>query len=252
MILEEFPNVDPKIGTDISYGHPGARADNNCITMGLLGLDKTPAYGIGVCKEYILDCTLNSLRKGHSNGMYNAYRTVSLQEVQLIVCGLQNKLINSLNLLRSFEDILNMPPTVVNKAGEGLIFRGNKRWMIAPPMLSLYALLIRSARSCDVNKSMDENLNYLYSYVRSDPSSPNYYNDYSKYASLWTDSNSIIQARLGIECILTYGDIKVFGTNMEENWPAGTDIHNRGIIAFSQGHLYKNYKNWYQHMRGYK
>lgn len=204
------------------------------VHMAMLGKDGKQAHVIGLCKEYVLDCVYKSV---HPQSAFNSlyaihYAPVFLDKVQVIVHGLNGWANNSLHLINLVEKTLDMPQTTLTELpGQYHVFQGNRRWLISPPMLSLYTLLIRAGRSCDGGDL--------------DTATQAYYN----CKGMNTDVGYMKQARPGLEHILTYGDRFVFGNNMAANWTSCGDIHGRGIINFSSGGLYDLQPRWYRRFK---
>lgn len=214
------------------------------VCMALLAENGHPVYSIGACKEYVLDYTLAAVHKGGS--IYCTKNHACLKEVRLAVYGLGDLVLCSLDLLNRFENALDIPPTQVYRTSVPnlVVFRGDKRWMMAPPLLSLYALLVRVGRSHQLGKTLKEALDSFWEAQIPPPSAV--YD--AKYWEKNTDRQYMKQAKVGIECILRHGDRAVFGEDMKENWEPGTDIHNRGIIAYSEKALKVKHPEWYKFM----
>lgn len=176
--------------------------------FGLLDKDYKSIYQYGMCKEYILDYTLAEFTlKG------------DVDATRILTKGIPN-IFCSLDLLQKFEERLELSPTVMLDGDNGrVVFQGDKKWTIAPPMLSLYTLLIRSGGSLHnvKNKSIEDSLNF----IQDKPASQ--------------DRNYVVHARKGIDYILKNG-LKIFHPQAKDNWLGHKpiSIHRAGIITFSE------------------
>lgn len=208
------------------------------------------------CKEWTLDATYNSIRKSTYCKI-----PVCLSEVRMLIGGaekIKESIPNICDYLWQFEDILNIPRSTVadndistlvakipdiakrpikwNAYGhyetipgwKGVIFKGDKRWLICAPMLSLYTLLIRSGTEHDIG------------------------NSYKKVMLGWSGDASYYKLAIpGIDRILKYGDEKLFGVfddkTLRKNWGKTTDdgIHNDGICSYGAGKLKGVHPEWY-------
>jgi hypothetical protein len=210
--MEKFPAIVDESFLRIGYGM-------NVIQFSLLATDNGLTYSISDCKEYILDHTLMTVKPN----VYT-YRKVYMDEVRLVVLKLNNVL-NVLEFVNLFEHKINFPLSIINRfnESEAVIFRGSKKWFMSPPMLSLYALLIRNGTNHILGDSLDKTLD--------DICKKNLYFN-SSYKT--------------IETIMKKGPENIFGEDLNKNWNFTLhDIHFCGIVNFSSGLLRKFMPEWY-------
>lgn len=238
--------IPVKIGDTVAF-------TGGYVYVALLTEDGEYAYPMATCKEYVLDYTLYTLR-GQQSSMYssNNGKMVCTKEVRLAVAGLGEYALNSLDLINKFDHALDIPLTEMQGYDERVvIFRGNKRWMNAPPMLSLFSLLVRAGRLNILGKTLGEMLEWYWT-TTVNVTVPTYdkfgrmSDDYIKSTRDASDVSYMKQARKGIEYILQHGDRAIFGEEIEKNWKTGADIHNRGIITFGTGGLKTTHSAWYK------
>lgn len=199
----------------------------NQICMAMLGVNGKPAHSLGVCKEYILDCVMYT--HDLSDPPYAiAYGEVSLGETCLVVTGLKDRMVNSLDFVHLLESALGLPFSAVEVADDkAVVFCGDRRWQLAPPLLSLYALAIRVGIKHRPGESLGKSLVAL---------SEGYDRD-----------NLYVKTALpAIHCLLRHG-VDIFDT--EGNW-ARRYIHNDGIVSFAEGKLRARFPSWYKNMPG--
>jgi hypothetical protein len=126
------------------------------------------------------------------------------------------------------------PPKQYAKSGV-YIYDGSKRWMISPPMISLYTLLMRVSL---VHKVGDDFMNTVTG-VSS-----------GKIPGMQTeDQYQMKNAEKAFKWILDKGDRKLFFTNQIDNFKdqSVNTMHNDlGIVAYSSGCPKKNFPKWYK------
>jgi hypothetical protein len=126
-------------------------------------------------------------------------------------------------------------PAIYRKAGIWL-FQGSKRWMQSAPLISMYTLLLRTGlmhqRGTPWRKTVEDILEERV-------------NPYQIY-----DKKQLSDAMPGINHIMKFGDRKLFGGNIKDNYPAKIpigDMHNRfGIVGFSEGSPKYEMPTWYK------
>ncbi len=132
-----------------------------------------------------------------------------------------NQFEQKIKLVRSSVRKISNPVTKY-KSGMWLMESSN-RWMIAPPMLSLYGLLVRVGFTHKKGAKYENTIKALI-----DGKVNPYQNN---------DKGQIAQAKPGIDLILKYGYTKIFGKSIKKNYPGEADIHTMhggtGICAFS-------------------
>lgn len=147
----------------------------------------------------------------------------------------KKKIFNSLEFINKIEKSLKMTPTQIEqcmnppahyKSARVYIFDGSKRWMKAPPMISLYSLLIRVGLVHEPGDTFKKTLDA----VRTGDRAP-----YYSY-----DKGFLVNAKKALDLILKNGDRKIFHPDIRKNYPesiGSTDtVHNSfGIVGFASG-----------------
>lgn len=226
--MEQFP---------VSMHRPINFYGTNVVQISLLTKDGQAAYFFSACKEYMLDYTQISIRNYLSQRKSDSPQTlddvddpgtagmVYLNELRMAVTNLESVL-HALQFVNLYERAIGFPPTVVKRLVDfGYVFCGSKQWFLAPPLLSLYGLLVRNGstyRSGDTLEETMENLSLT-----------------SGAAGYWA------YAKSGAELILKHGPNKVFGTDLAKNWNTRNEsIHGHGIVSFSRNGLVGTYPHW--------
>lgn len=147
-----------------------------------------------------------------------------------------------------FEKCTN-PPPIYRRAGV-FIVEGSKRWMIAPPMISLYTLLIRIGMVHPLGQSAKDTLDQIESGdLRAYNWKPAYKTSYGTNRDD-NDSDHLSSARIGLERILKYGDRKLFHKDMKDNYleELGIDaIHDDcGLCGFSNDYTNYHFPHWHR------
>jgi len=127
-----------------------------------------------------------------------------------------------LKLMRTTAIKVSNPPSKY-KSGVWLL-ESSRRWMIAPPMLSLYGLLIRVGCNHRLNRKIETTIKKLLS------------GDEAPYQS--HDRDYFDCAQNGIEYIVKHGYARVFySKSPAKNYPKSIDVDEMhdctGIVAFS-------------------
>lgn len=200
--------------------------------------DMEPAYPPGACKEFILDSTYYTYSLQTASYVYyhlnsGNYKPVNIKEPKVVVGGTNEvEVKKALDCLSQVEDWLGIPRTIVKSVPESVfLFMMHPRWIIAPPMLSFYGLIIRAAiRQHEINTSFQKTFDKHYT---------------SGYCGVYTDHSYFQMGRPAIVSLLKYGDLTVFEQDMAKHWVSCTDIHNRGIGAWGYGTFRKTMPHWY-------
>ncbi len=194
------------------------------------------------CKDFLNDVIygfLNNKRASIWGFSYDPQKhmPIDLECTRLLLTSkrdwdFRKNILKSLAFINAIEKELQMTPTKIEECYEPprhyrrsgvFIFSGSKRWMKAPPMISLYTLLIRVGLGHDVNQPWFQTMDD----IRSGFMEP-YYEE---------DLGILLNGQAGIERILKYGDRRLFHRDIRKNYPrwVGTDtIHNDcGIVGFS-------------------
>lgn len=117
---------------------------------------------------------------------------------------------------------VNNPPSKYEKSGV-YVTKGSRMWMNAPPLLSMYSLLLRGGLAHTTGKNPADTWAGL-----CDGS----INGYGR-----EDGQQFASSKTGIESILKIGYRKFFYIDSDKNYPAKTSIstmhNNCGIVGFS-------------------
>lgn len=192
------------------------------------------------CKDFLQDAIQGTL-EGASKSIYGfTYDPKKMPKIDLettrlvLVNSIDNdftkKLPNVVEFINQFEKHLHLKRTVgyvVSNPGKyktgALYFESSGRWLNAPPMLSLYTLLLRTGFVHKTGTSWETTVNG----VVSGKIAPYQKNDQSYLSS----------AKKQIDSIMTIGYRPFFYKDMKKNYPEGTNIstmHNStGIVALS-------------------
>jgi len=140
-----------------------------------------------------------------------------------------------LKLIRTTSLRVNNPPSKYAKCGVFLL-EGSSRWMLSPPMISMYSLLIRIGFVHTIGDSYEKTIENV---------AKGTVNPYQS-----NDKVQIEKAKSGIEKILKYGYAKLFWKDIVKNYPKvnTSSMHNYfGIMAFSEPkNPYKQPKHWHR------
>jgi hypothetical protein len=202
------------------------------------------------CKDFLHDiiyATLNNRAIDIYQFKYNPeYQPKPcLSKIRLLIANskekrLFKKIPACIDFLNQFEDTLNIKKTIVRECWKPpeqytgvFLFEGSKRWLQAPPMLSLYSLLIRVGFVHTIGNSFAETIQG----VKEGEIKP-----YQKYDKTWLNGID-----LALDKLFKYGDRRIFSRNIRENYPSNIDIeqiHNYlGIIGFSSDIMTINWKD---------
>lgn len=150
--------------------------------------------------------------------------------------------------LTTFEKCLN-PPPIYRKSGV-FIINASKRWMIAPPMVSLYTLLLRIGVVHTLNQKFMTTLEQIQSgslkpYNWKPDTKGKYGNDHTE-----NDADFLKNGWLGMNRILVEKDTKIFHKKIESNYPEKIRVYgiheNSGLGCFSQGYTKSNFPHWHK------
>ncbi len=138
------------------------------------------------------------------------------------VCEFINQIEDELGMKKTTARICSAPPSGYEKAGI-YIFKGDRRWIVAPSMLSLYTLLLRMGFVHKIGTSYKETLASLKKRKLTPYQSKDVY---------WFKCSE-----MAFNEILKNSDKSLFSRNFADNYPkhlSMDSIHNKlGIIAFS-------------------
>jgi hypothetical protein len=146
-----------------------------------------------------------------------------------------------LHLLRTRVWRCATSPDKYKDSGGCYLFEGSGRWLLSPPMLSLYTLLLRSGFSHPIGQTFDSTVNKLVS---------GEIKPYSSGVSGNNDSHYMKAALVGMKKLETHGYRKVFHRNVKDNYPStvgvGTMHNSCGIVGFSNGSCKGSFPHWFR------
>lgn len=138
------------------------------------------------------------------------------------VCEFINQIENDLGMKKTTARACSKPPSEYSKSGI-YIFQGDRRWIVAPSMLSLYSLLLRIGFVHKPGNSYQDTLSALKKRKLTPYQSKDIY---------WFKCSEMAFAE-----IMNNSDKSLFSKNFADNYPKNLSmdsIHNKlGIIAFS-------------------
>lgn len=158
----------------------------------------------------------------------------------------RKKIFNSLSFVNQIERRLKMSPTEVEECENPdrhyktgvFIFNGNKRWMKAMPMISLYTLLIRIGMVHDPYRNWTDTIQL----IKNEQLEP-----YCK-----EDLPFLKKASSGMNRIIHHGDRKIFYRNIEKNYPEVDEISkihcDFGIIGYSNNYTQPHCPHWHRYL----
>lgn len=206
------------------------------------------------CKDFLHDIvysTVNRMPIDIYKFRYNPFEDppLNLEETTLIL-KFQDENFNKKNeivdFINKFEKKMKFNKSHFENCSENgcIVIYGDKRWMFAPPLISLYALLIRIGCS---HKKSDSLTKTILKVVTED------IEVYHK-----NDKDYLLKSIKGIDNILTYG-YDIFAKKIErkqqdrlvlrKNYPKKVKLskmhHDGGILAYSSGVSKKKFPQWY-------
>lgn len=152
-----------------------------------------------------------------------------------------NQFEKRMRLLRTTAVTCDSAPAKYKDNSGVYLFTGSGRWMLSPPMISLYTLLLRIGFVHTAGKSFDETVKEV---------SDGTLKPYTCGTSGSNDNTYLKGALPGIEKILKHGYRKVFHLNQKDNYRAevgvGTMHNHCGIVGFSSGYCKDYFPHWFR------
>lgn len=209
------------------------------------------------CKDFLQDAIhgfLNNKIASIYSFSYdpNSMPSLLLAKTKIALCNAQDKnflskIENVLDFLHQIETHLKLKKTKAitcsnppksYKSGV-FIVRGSSRWQEAPPMLSLYTLLLRAGFTHKKGENYTKTIEDLVT-GKTKPYQSN-------------DADYLAQGKKGIDKILEKGYRKLFYSDIKRNYPANVPIgtlHNSfGIVGFSSNQPKKLVPGWYKNKK---
>lgn len=215
---------------------------NKGLEYSLVSNDFKQCHPFILCKDFLQDVVHASVNK-KSFEIYKFQYNFSTQpnscinETRIIVSNskdkkLSKKIKSCLDFINQIELKLKMPYSKVNEcidppenyADAGVyLFRGHRRWIQSPPMLSLYTLLIRIGFSHTIGNESSKTIKAIKE-GEIKPYQPR-------------DAWFITEVEPALHKIIRIGDRKIFFKDIRLNYPKSMNIdliHNKlGIVAFA-------------------
>lgn len=185
------------------------------------------------CKDFLQTIIFSNIRNkpiNIFNFMYNPERNPRIHTDELRILFRSNNdanfdqnLKNSILFINEMEGMLGMRKSESRRCENGCwMVRGSKRWLKAPPMISLFVLLVRVGMTHKPENSFQKTVNDMIS------------EKIKPYQN--KDSTLLRDSFLGMDKIIKMGDGKIFYKKMEKNYPNLTAdcIHNdTGILSYT-------------------
>lgn len=147
-----------------------------------------------------------------------------------------NQIERKLHLLRTVVYQVKNPPKKYEKCSV-ILLHGSNRWMLSPPMISLYTLLIRVGFRHTKDKPFEETIKGVAG---------------GKIAPYQTnDAHYLKSAEQGIDLILKHGYARIFYKEPKRNFPnidVNTMHNNFGIVGFAAGSTKGHVKYWHRNL----
>lgn len=190
---------------------------------------------------------------------------ISRSKTRIMVCNWRDKdfeqklLNNCAEFIHGIETQLKMrytqfskctnPPPIYRKSGV-FVVEGSKRWMVAPPMMSFYTLMLRIGMVHPMGQPFQKTLDQIYD---GDIEPYNFKPDIKseKYGDVHED-NDCDQLRNGwiaVEKILRHGDRNLFHKSIKNNYYKEAGIYfihdDCGLMGFSVEETEKYFPTWH-------
>lgn len=214
-----------------SYTTYGISVGKGAYGYAVLNNNLRCALSYSYCKEFILDSYLYSLLGGN-----NAVPIGSLpmDRVDLLIgCNREWNIANTMDFIHRVEDRIGVERTKVFRVKYSAsstpypnvyVFRGSRKWITAPPLLSLYGLMYRHVGNF-------ENYNFG-----------------AAIESLQMIDCQSVKIAPFIAVLAEHGIEKVFGDNLSYNWNF-IGVHGCGIAAFlNRNTSFVKRPHWYRYM----
>lgn len=208
------------------------------------------------CKDFLQDA-LHARVINEKRGIYGFYydpninKLINLNKTLLLITNsedvmLEHRMNNCLDFIHQIEEKMKFntltkvfkcvsPPLKYIKSGV-FCFEASKRWINAPPMISMYTLLIRVGFGHTIGNKFSKTLEKIE------------LKEEKPYQH--ADGHRIQNSIKSINYIISKGDKKIFGSNIKNNYPADlktTIMHNDlGIIGFNKKITKKKMPNWFK------
>jgi len=249
--MTEMLNTNPERSLPKIYGksilwHPASsikilQVYNKGLEFALVSDKFEQCHPFVWCKDFLHDVIFSTIHQQK----FDIYRffynpennpNACLKEIRLLVTNskdskLPKKIDACIEFMNQIEESLGMPKTKVRKCLNApqeykygvYLFQGNKRWLNAPPMISLYSFLIRIGLCHQIGTNYNTTINLIKN---------GFLKPYQPKDSKW-----LCDIEPSIYKIIRYSDKKIFYRDIKKNYPKHLlidRIHNNlGIMSFS-------------------
>ncbi|NDB86308.1 MAG: hypothetical protein EB127_26970 [Alphaproteobacteria bacterium] len=210
------------------------------IEYALVSEDNAQCHEFVWCKDFLHDVIYSCVNKKPFeiyHFKYNPYFDPNpcLDRIRLLIANpkdkeFKHKISDCVDFLNQVEAKLKIKKTVCRSCKlppcgyeDVFLLEGSKRWISAPPMISLYSLLIRMG----FLHTRPDDFSYTIQKIKLGALKP-----YQKFDKRW-----LLEAQSALDVIFKLGDKRIFSTNIQKNYPKNLSIdivHNRlGIMGFS-------------------
>jgi len=213
----------------------------------LVSKDYKQCHDFIMCKDFLHDVvfsTLNNKQIGIYKFRFNPLTDPRpcLNKIRLLITNSKDKkfaqkIPGCLDFINQIENRMKIKKSIVRncwrpqepyQSAGVFLFEGSKRWIQAPPMLSLYSLLLRVGLSHTIGDTFEETIHKIKNGLTKTS---------QKYDRKWLDGIDP-----AFEKLFRLGDRRIFHKNIQENYPKKLiidTVHNRlGIVGFSADILY--------------
>lgn len=209
------------------------------------------------CKDFMQDAIhgfVNQKRVWIYKFLYDPATSLPLylEKTRLMITNWRDKQFSNripalLDFLHQVEEKLRMrktkvvrcknPPSIYKQAGVWVL-ESSKRWMVSPPMISLYTLFIRIGLVHRIGLSFEDTIGRMMS------------GELSSYF-FGEDAEQLDEADETINKILKYGDKRLFYQDIRKNYPphlSSEAIHEfSGLVSYAIGNTRENFPYWHRY-----
>lgn len=210
------------------------------IEYSLVSDDNQQCHSFVWCKDFLHDVVYSSINQIPFEIYRFKYDPIiepnpSIKNLKILLSDSKNKKLsvkipNCLNFINQIESQLGMKHSIVKECSnppsgyhQVFLFVADKRWINAPPMLSLYSLFLRIGFSHEINDSF---------FITLEKIKLGTAKSYQRYDKKW-----LLEIQETLEKIFKIGDKSMFSRDITKNYPKGISIdnvHNKmGIIGYS-------------------
>lgn len=197
------------------------------------------------CRDFLHDAVWAYINKSvcnihRFNYKYGEYPNIDLKKMRMLVFlqkedkNFKAKIKRAQKILHHYENMAGWPKsrisTVVDE-NQMILFTGSARWMLSPPLVSMYTLLIRLGDKNIEEFKTDKELQKIYEKLGN-----------TKYCGNDNDLRYIRDCYDKLDIVIKYHE-ELFGKKIEENYPSGIDKHSfhdyGGILSLCTFSLFK-------------